>query len=202
MAAASNLAGEARAGTTEPDFANQLHWEREEVAANSVPSFVRPGRAREARSMAGGHGARRSTWPGARRHENTMDSVEENAGRERKLTGVTKTARTAASRGGRRRQFSAQAKRSRGRERRKLGGGRKLGRAGALQLEAEARGGENVGAGASAWQFSREREAGGGFGKKMDLTGGPHPSAARERERGERGKRETAGPRVLGQKAE
>jgi len=41
-----------------------------------------------------------------------------------------------------------------------------------------------------------EREAGGGFGKEMD------PSAARERERGERGKREPAGPRVLGQKAE
>jgi len=107
MAAASKLAGEARAGAMEPDFANQLHWEREEVVANSVPSFAWPGRARAARSMAGGHGARLSTWPGARRHENTMDSVEENAGRERKLTGATKMARTARNGGFARRSPTA-----------------------------------------------------------------------------------------------
>ena len=65
-----------------------------------------------------GEHARPAPWPaamelagargqGARRHENTMDSVEENAGRERKLTGATKTARTARNGGFARRSPTA-----------------------------------------------------------------------------------------------
>ena len=63
IAAASKLAGEIRTGATGLDFANQTHWEREreEAKANSFPASERPGRARKARSMAGGHGARRSS---------------------------------------------------------------------------------------------------------------------------------------------
>ena len=88
MAAVSKLAGAARAGTTEPDFANQLHWERER---RSRRTRFHPLRGRG--ELAGARGQ------GARSHENAMDSVEENAGRERKLTGTTKTARTARNGG-------------------------------------------------------------------------------------------------------
>jgi len=70
---------------------------------------------------------------GARRHENTMDSVEENAGRERKLSGVTKTARTARNGGFARRSpavvFCANREEQRQGEK-KMGRGRKLGHAG------------------------------------------------------------------------
>ena len=93
-----------------------------------------------------------------------MDSVEENAGRERKLTGATKTARTARNGGFAWRSpvavFCANREEQRQGEK-KMGRGEKARAWGAIQLEAEARGGENVGAGASAWQFRRERERSG-----------------------------------------
>jgi len=115
-----------------------------------------------------------------------MDSVEENAGRERKLTGATKTARTARNGGFARRSpvavFCANREEQRQGEK-KMGRGEKARAWGAIQLEAEARGGENVGAGASAWAVSnRGRGSGWRFGG-MDEPDGWAPPVSRQRER-------------------
>ena len=73
-------------------------FESEGTRRERRPTRVRPcplrgrGCARAACSMAGGHGAHDQ---GARRHDNTRDSVEKNAGRVGELTGATKTVRTA-----------------------------------------------------------------------------------------------------------
>ena len=65
-----------------------------------------------------------------------------------------------------------------------------------LLIRARSRGVDRGGAGAACAVFNREREEIGWavLGKEMNLTGGPHPSAAREREG------EPAGPRGFGPK--
>ena len=121
----------------------------------------------------------------------------ERAGRERKLTTALIRSENGSGRrfraaGGKlqRRFLSARART--GAEARRGELGRRRRRAARSPLLIQARGGENLGAGFGLADQQREREIRGRrLGKGMNLTGGPHPSAAREGE-GEGGK--SAGP--------
>ena len=64
MAGDAKVAGVACYCATVRRFTNRMIREREEGEGSSFPSFARPGGARAARSMAGGHGVLRRTWPG------------------------------------------------------------------------------------------------------------------------------------------
>jgi hypothetical protein len=122
-----------------------------------------------------------------------MDSVEENAGRERKLTGTTKTARTARNGGFAQRSpavfFCANREEQRQGEK-KMGRGSKLGRARGLS-NLKPRRGEG-----RTWERGlrlgssgeREREAGGGLGEGDGPDRwAPPVSRQRERRKGEEG---------------
>jgi len=61
MAGRPELAGDALDPATKLGFSIQKLPEREEGKGNSIPALAWPRRARAARSMAGGHGARRSS---------------------------------------------------------------------------------------------------------------------------------------------
>ena len=61
MADEAEVTGEVHERATGRGFLIRKLLEKEEVEGNSVPASARPGRARAARSMAGGHGARRSS---------------------------------------------------------------------------------------------------------------------------------------------
>ena len=64
MADEAEVAGEVRERATGHGFPIRKLLEKEEDEGNSLPASARPGRARLARSMAGGHEALRQARPG------------------------------------------------------------------------------------------------------------------------------------------
>jgi len=118
-----------------------------------------------------------------REHRNAREDEARSPTRRRR----TKTAQNGGLRAevaaSRRRFFLSAQERDRGEKRGKMGRGRR--RAALCPLLIQARGGENVGADFDLAVQQRERKSSGGLGKGMNLSGGPHLSAAIEGE-GER----------------